>query len=95
KGPAPVGTFAPNAFGLHDVHGNQWEWCQDWFGRYDYAPRAGDGRREPELHEIIRASRGGGHQDHAALARSAYRAYRAPNTRSQNLGLRPARPVLP
>jgi formylglycine-generating enzyme required for sulfatase activity len=93
KGPAPVGNYAANAFGLHDMHGNVWEWCRDWFGLYSTPTRGGDGLREPAQHEDIRASRGGSYQQAAFMARSAFRAYRAPNARSPVVGFRAARRI--
>ncbi len=84
-----VGERDPNPFGLHDVHGNVWEWCLDEFGDYEgSAPRPGDGLRHEPLAEGNRVIRGGSWIDPARKARAASRLNRHPDDRLAYLGFR-------
>ncbi|MEQ8762793.1 MAG: bifunctional serine/threonine-protein kinase/formylglycine-generating enzyme family protein [Planctomycetota bacterium] len=91
-GTAPVGSFDPNGFGLHDTLGNVWEWCRDAFAtEYDKVPaRPGDGLRTFEANELVlRVQRGGSFFVPSSLARCAARA-RLPEVHADlNIGVRP------
>ncbi len=71
KKPLPVGSFPPNAFGLYDMHGNIWEWTNDWYCEYNV-----DNKLNPKGPETgtKKVDRGGGWYDPAWRCRSAYRA---------------------
>ncbi len=80
-----VGSFPANAFGLHDMHGNVWQWCQDYFG--DYPQNDVVDPQGPEK-GIFRIMRGGSWWHYPQFCRSAYRIKYEPGHRSNTLGFR-------
>lgn len=81
----PVGQFKPNAWGLYDMHGNVWEWCQDWYGPYPTGAITDSKGPGSERHRVVR---GGGWATIASGCRSATRSYHAPGGCGRGLGLR-------
>ena len=83
-----VGQKQPNPWGLYDIHGNVWEWCGDWYGKYEglavddpAGPASGSGR----------VLRGGSFDVEPDYCRSAFRDYWPPDDLNINVGFRVSR----
>jgi len=81
----PVGSFPANVWGLHDMHGNVWQWCNDWHGGYTrndltdpQGPMTGKNR----------VQRGGSWGSHPIFCRSANRNFSDPEQRTEYVGFR-------
>jgi len=91
---APVGSFRTNAFGLHDVSSNVWEWVEDrWHESYDGA--SADGSAKITGIYSYHIQRGGSWSSYPEVIRSAFRGWAHPGVRSNDYGFRLARTLTP
>ena len=89
---SPVGSFAPNGYGLYDMTGNMWEWCTDWSDSAYYATSPSSNPRGASTGSY-RVLRGGGWYGSAGYCRSANRVRVDPSFTDVIVGFRAALPA--
>ncbi|MGQ0522410.1 MAG: SUMF1/EgtB/PvdO family nonheme iron enzyme [Betaproteobacteria bacterium] len=87
----PVGSYAPNAFGLYDVHGNVHEWTESCFSAYVWSAAPRDGSARTPGNCAVRVRRGGAWGNYSQHLRSAGRGASEPSLRENAIGFRVSR----
>jgi formylglycine-generating enzyme len=92
-GLAPVDTFAPNGFGLHNMSGNAWEWCSDWYSSRRFvgempAPIVGPLGPDSGTHRVMRGGSYLCHPSYCWRYRNAARSASTPDTATGHVGFR-------
>ncbi|UJS24070.1 formylglycine-generating enzyme family protein [Thiothrix winogradskyi] len=80
-----VKSLRANAWGLYQMHGNVWEWCQDWYGAYRSNPVSNPKGAESGTHRVLR---GGSWYNFAKFVRSSSRSSGTANFRGSHIGFR-------